>query len=460
MDDRSLAASGAEVTLGANRTTSPSSPIDPEPSSVSDVNPHYLDHLVRLSETSDIEVSEDILSGSGMKLLAKGTKIDARVRERLLEFRLDKPLENMMRVVGGIDPKSIREAAERLLDTHALLRGLCGTAGDVKPLVALKAAELSPNLQSLLSVYAGRSDARLEHAVGVALVSIALGGDLSTNPADHAAMVVAGLAHDVGELYIDPAFLARGVKLAPQQWKHVATHPIVGSHVLGTLPGAGPRIASVVMAHHERLDGFGYPQGLLGSSVPMAGQVLAAAEMLMGVIECGNHEAERAAVAMRLVPGEFNRRFIDRVAQGARAGARPAGDEDAPSGADLLGRVAGLGTTIHRVRELRGGVALEMARFGAPLRSLLTHAFERWERIGVAFSSTGLDLGAAAPLAAMGPADRVEVGIVLRELRWRITELERQLLIRSELLAPSDARRVQELIEQARQPSASELSAA
>jgi hypothetical protein len=62
---------------------------------VSDVNPHYLDHVVKLSETSDIEASEDIVSGTGMKLLAKGAKIDARARERLLEFRLTKPLENM-----------------------------------------------------------------------------------------------------------------------------------------------------------------------------------------------------------------------------------------------------------------------------------------------------------------------------------------------------------------------------
>ena len=91
-------------------------------STVSDVNPHYLDHVVKLSETSDIEASEDIVSGTGMKLLAKGAKIDARARERLLEFRLSKPLENMMRVVGGPDPAVFHPLAETLLARHALLR--------------------------------------------------------------------------------------------------------------------------------------------------------------------------------------------------------------------------------------------------------------------------------------------------------------------------------------------------
>ena len=133
---------------------------------MSDVNPHYLDHVVKLSETSDIEASEDIVSGSGMKLLAKGAKIDARARERLLEFRLTKPLENMMRVVGGTDPASFHPVAAKLLDKHPLLRGICETSG-LRPLNALKDVTLSSNLQSLLSVYAGQSESKLEHAVAV-----------------------------------------------------------------------------------------------------------------------------------------------------------------------------------------------------------------------------------------------------------------------------------------------------
>lgn len=426
---------------------------------VSEVNPHYLDHVVKLSETSDIEASEDIVSGTGMKLLAKGTKIDARARERLLEFRLNKPLENMMRVVGGTDPASFHPVAERLLERHPLLRGLCANARAARPLEALKSLELSSNLQSLLSVYAGQSPAKLEHAVGVALVTAALGGELSSQPADAAALVVAGLAHDVGELYIDPAFVARGAELSPQQWKHVATHPIVGSHVLGTLPGAGPRIANVVMAHHERLDGFGYPQGVLGSSQSLAGQILAVAEMLMGLAESGPGELERAVVAMKLVPGEFPRRFIDRVVQAARSGGVEADDPAAPAMAELRERVGALSGAIRRVRELRGAVASDLPRLGAPVRSLLVHAFERWERIAIAFSSAGLDLGGER-LPDMDAAQLVEVGIVVRELRWRITELERQLLIRGELLAPVDARRVQELIDEARKPPEAVLAAA
>ena len=424
---------------------------------MSDVNPHYLDHVVKLSETSDIEASEDIVSGTGMKLLAKGAKIDARARERLLEFRLDKPLENMMRVVGGTDPSLFHPIAEQLLARHGLLRGICTTVPGFDPIAILKTLELSDNVRSLLSVYAGQATSKLEHAVGVAMITSALGGSVAANPADTRALVIAALTHDVGELYIDPAFLSRGVKLTSRQWKHIATHPIVGSHVLGAMPGAGPRIASVVLAHHERLDGFGYPQGTLGTSLSMAGQMLAVAEMLMGLMESGAHHAQRAAVAMRLVPGEFHRRFIDRVMQGARQD--PATEEADPRSLDVLAletRVSGLAATITHVRHEQLALESQVVKFDAPLRALIAHAFTRWDRIAIAFSSTGLD-GVAderlhAVLSAMSASELEEVGIVLRELEWRMSELERALQIRSELFSPADARRVNDLIEEARQP--------
>ncbi len=247
------------------------------------------------------------------------------------------------------------------------------------------------------------------------------------------------------------------MKLSAQQWKHVATHPIVGSHVLGTMPGAGPRIASVVLAHHERLDGFGYPQGTLGASLAMAGQMLAVAEMLMELLESGSHHAQRAAVAMRLMPGEFHRRFVDRVMQGAHVDGETADTDPAAPAIDALEtRVSGLAATIAHVRRQHLELESQMPKFGAPLRALVAHALMRWDRIAIAFSSTGLDLVADdrlhGTLVAMCPSELSEVDIVLRELEWRIGELERALQIRSELFSPSDARRVNDLIEDARQP--------
>ena len=181
---------------------------------MSDVNPHYLDHVVKLSETSDIEASEDIVSGTGMKLLAKGAKIDARARERLLEFRLTKPLENMMRVVGGTDPAAFHPLAETAAGApRAAARHLRHRARLRPDRDPEGAGARRDNVQSLLSVYAGQATAKLEHAVGVAVITSALGGSLEANPADTASLVDRRAHARRRRALHRPGLPRRGVKL-------------------------------------------------------------------------------------------------------------------------------------------------------------------------------------------------------------------------------------------------------
>lgn len=427
-----------------------------------EVNEHYLDHVVALSESSEIQASEDIVSGSGLKLVAKGAKIDARVRERLLEHKLSKPLETLMRVVDSVGSRRIDRIAAALLERHPLLSSICGEASARLLSSTLNHLILSPQVDSLLSVYAAQGPGKLEHAVGTALLSAALVEDLPPNSADPSALMLAGLVHDVGELYIDPALLRPGQDLTPQQWKHIASHPIVGARVLRDMPGAGAHVALAVLHHHERLDGFGYPQGLPADGLPLPGQVLAVAEMLMGVVERGSHHAERAAMAMRLVPGEFNRRLLDRVVTAARsaqlreqASARPADlaeqeHEHAAAVDDLVTRLHKLTATLRGFRAVRQRIESEQAGYGSELRALLTHAVARGERIRIALASTGMEQASPAELRAqlltMDKSARFEVTLVACELQWRMNELERQVTIRSEQLAATEADRVQKLI--------------
>jgi len=70
----------------------------------SDVNPHFLDHVLAASETHEVQASEDILERSGIKLLAKGARVDAVLRDRLLDHKLRKPLEQCLEVADGVVP--------------------------------------------------------------------------------------------------------------------------------------------------------------------------------------------------------------------------------------------------------------------------------------------------------------------------------------------------------------------
>ncbi|HVL10013.1 MAG TPA: HD domain-containing phosphohydrolase, partial [Burkholderiaceae bacterium] len=294
-------------------------------------------------------------------------------------------------------------------------------------------------------------------AVGVSLLAAAMFHDLPEGGSRGLqTLMVAGLMHDVGELYIDPTFLQPGTRLAPEQWKHMAAHPIIGARVLGQMPGAGPQVAQAVLYHHERLDGFGYPHGLRDARLPMPGQVLALAEMLMGLIESGRSPGERASVATKLIPGEFNRRLLDRVAGAtkvaAAAGTAEVNQMPVHTVDELVTMVLRLDATLQRLHEMRSGVEERIRSGSSALKELMAHVIERCERIRLAFSSTGLDTHGPKELrdclAAMEPHVHSEVTIVLREIEWRLREVKRETRLRAERLPSVEAALVRDLIEQ------------
>lgn len=428
------------------------------------VNRHYFDHVMHTGERHAVEAAEDIYSGSGIKLLAKGSRVDESTRERLLDHKLSRPLEDCLSVGGALAPEQLVPVAQRLLDEHGLLRALC--AAESEAAAALGRLPLSMAQQSLLTVYAESEPQRLRHAVGVTLIARALTRRLLGADVEALRMQgLAGLLHDVGELYIDPAHLTRdATPLQAEQWKHIVTHPLVGQRVLLGL--AGPAVARVVLEHHERLDGFGYPRGVSGAEeLPLASQVLAAAEWLIGLLEgapapeldAGAH----ASVATRLIPGEFNPAIVELLRAAGRL-ADPAGllGEDAQRSLELaLPRAIRVYELLQRFRELRPQLRARIAAEAAPeLQALLALCGQRIDQLQLVFSSAGLDQhGPAHVVERLAREDallRQEVLALVREFGWRLRELERAALMRAGLIGPEDQALVQQLIDTIRGASA------
>ena len=89
-------------------------------------------------------------------------------------------------------------------------------------------------------------------------------------------MRVAGVLHDIGKLGISDAVLLKAGRLEPREWDEIRRHPELGARIL---EHANLRdVASWVLAHHERLDGAGYPRGVAGAAIPLEGRILAVAD--------------------------------------------------------------------------------------------------------------------------------------------------------------------------------------
>jgi len=87
----------------------------------------------------------------------------------------------------------------------------------------------------------------------------------------------AALLHDVGNLAVPEHILAKPAALTAQEFERVKIHPRIGAEILRNVPFAGP-VNELVLCHHERWDGLGYPSALRGAEIPLGARILAIAD--------------------------------------------------------------------------------------------------------------------------------------------------------------------------------------
>jgi putative nucleotidyltransferase with HDIG domain len=88
----------------------------------------------------------------------------------------------------------------------------------------------------------------------------------------------AGLLHDIGHFALSDRVAERGRTLTDEDWVAIQRHPELGADMLRDLGMYGP-VAEIVAAHHERVDGRGYPQGLEAEEIPEIAKIISVAEV-------------------------------------------------------------------------------------------------------------------------------------------------------------------------------------
>ena len=117
----------------------------------------------------------------------------------------------------------------------------------------------------------------LGHNRRVAQLCIRIGRELAMTAAELRVLARSGLLHDVGKLGIPDAILDKQSSLDEAEWALMKSHPELGLTMLGRSAKAKREVLAVLY-HHERLDGSGYPYGLVGDSIPIEARIVAAAD--------------------------------------------------------------------------------------------------------------------------------------------------------------------------------------
>ena len=115
---------------------------------------------------------------------------------------------------------------------------------------------------------------RMSHTC--ALLARALGW----SEADCELILNASPMHDIGKIGIPDAILLKPGKFTPEEWEVMQTHATIGARLLEGDNSSLMRMArAIALTHHEKWDGSGYPQGLAGEAIPMAGRIAALADV-------------------------------------------------------------------------------------------------------------------------------------------------------------------------------------
>ncbi|MBF0110744.1 MAG: response regulator [Magnetococcales bacterium] len=259
---------------------------------------HYLPVLM-ITAVTDRQVRHAALNAGALDFLNKPLdhmEVIPRVSNLLTVHLLKKGFEDQVR----IRTVQLREANEQLERANAALE-----RAKMEVIHCLgRAAEFRDN-------ETGNHVLRMSRYAGI--VSRALSGD-----AVFCACVESAAAmHDVGKIGIPDAILLKADRLTDDEFARIRRHPEIGAEILGG-GHEEPLLTACVIArtHHERWDGRGYPRGLAGEEIPLAGRICAVVDVFDALVSRRPYKkawsvADAVALLERDKGSHFDPRVVD-----------------------------------------------------------------------------------------------------------------------------------------------------
>jgi len=147
-----------------------------------------------------------------------------------------------------------------------------------------KDSQRQHSLQIILDTLFTKESREREHARRVSEFSVAIGVALGLSEAEVKELKIAGQYHDIGKIALQEDILNKKGKLSDKEWKEIKRHPELSYNILSSVNEFGP-IAEIVLYHHERWDGKGYPSGLQGEEIPLQSRIIMVADAFDAMTE-------------------------------------------------------------------------------------------------------------------------------------------------------------------------------
>jgi putative nucleotidyltransferase with HDIG domain len=174
----------------------------------------------------------------------------------------------------------LRGANDELERANASLRGLLN---DNQQLLGRMHHSYISTITSLARTVEAKDPNTSGHTERVADIAVVLADQLGYDDAQLAAIRVGAVIHDIGKIAIPDSILLKPGPLDPQEFAIMRRHPEMSSYIVAELELPAV-VKQMVRSHHERFDGAGYPDRLLGEEIPLAARILTVADSLDAMI--------------------------------------------------------------------------------------------------------------------------------------------------------------------------------
>ena len=231
-----------------------------------------------------------------MEILAP--RIEGAPRMPVLVLTADATSATRQRALAGgasdflgkpLDPIEVRLRIANLLETRRLELEMLGQNQVLEARVRERTTDLEHARLELLERLAlaaeYRDDNTQEHAQRVGRTVAQLGSAMGLSSADAEVLLRAAPLHDVGKIGVPDAILLKAAPLTNEEFAVMQLHTKIGAQILSGSEFAILQTAERIAAtHHERWDGAGYPHGLAGEAIPLAGRLVAVADVFDALV--------------------------------------------------------------------------------------------------------------------------------------------------------------------------------
>ncbi|MCE5284602.1 MAG: HD-GYP domain-containing protein [Pelosinus sp.] len=143
--------------------------------------------------------------------------------------------------------------------------------------------DLHEMVNALTTALDAKSHYTSGHSERVAEFSVLLAQGLGLSFPEQQRIHIGAHLHDIGKIGIPDAVLNKAGRLTEQEFAEIRQHPVIGAKIVGQVKVLHG-VVDIVRFHHERFDGKGYPEGLIGSGIPLGARIVAVADAFDAMI--------------------------------------------------------------------------------------------------------------------------------------------------------------------------------